>query len=146
MKKERQQVIKDLIEEYCISTQRELQYLLEQKGFVVTQATLSRDIRELKIIKQHIENGGTKYFIPSKPNMSENILHESILNIDSAGHMVVIHCHSGMAQAACASLDRIHNRNIVGTIAGDDTIFVLMRTETQAIDFVKKYQEDGGIL
>ena len=77
---------------------------------------------------------------------AQNILHEAILNIDSAGHMVVIHCHSGMAQAACASLDRIHNRNIVGTIAGDDTIFVLMRTETQAIDFVKKYQEDGGIL
>ncbi len=132
MKKERHTIILRIIAEKEIRTQDELQRLLAEYGVEVTQATLSRDIRELRLTKQHI-GGSVRYVRPDTPAAMDGIIREAVINADYAGHMVVIHCRSGMAQAACAAFDAMKISGVVGTIAGDDTIFVLMREECEAL-------------
>ncbi len=131
MKKERHAMILRIISDNEIHTQDELQELLEEYGVKVTQATLSRDMHELRLTKQHV--GDTvRYVKHDAPAAMDGIIKESILGADFAGHMIVIHCRSGMAQAACAAFDAMKKDGVVGTIAGDDTVFVLMREEKQA--------------
>ncbi|MBQ8515748.1 MAG: ArgR family transcriptional regulator [Ruminococcus sp.] len=139
MKKDRHALILRLIAENEVRTQDDLQKLLLMQGVEVTQATLSRDIHELKLTKQHI-GGKFRYVRPGAPAVTDGIIREAVLDADHAGHMAVIHCRPGMAQAACAALDAMRKSEIVGTIAGDDTIFVLMRAEQQAADLAAQFK------
>lgn len=146
MKSQRQQLILKIISENNIDTQEALRKLLKEHGCVVTQATLSRDIKELALIKTMNAAGDYKYSIPSfkkealdnQGSMIYTIFSDAVKEVDYAVNTVVIKCQTGMAQAVCAKLDSTKIDNVVGTIAGDDTIFVLMRTERDATRFVKE--------
>ena len=130
-------MILKLIAQYDIATQEELLEKLKENGFDATQATVSRDIKELRLIKQMNKNGGYSY-VEGKSETEEYlskfnvIFSHSVISSDYAGNMVVIKCHTGMAQAACATFDNMHWEGLVGTIAGDDSIFALCRTEALA--------------
>ncbi len=138
-KKERLQAILQLIEEQPINRQEELLQCLKQKGFAVTQATVSRDIRELCLIKASTEQG-YRYISGRTAHGSsaqstgrfQTIFRESVLKVDYAGHTVVVKCYTGMANAACGVFDTLGWGNVVGTLSGDDTFFVLARTERDA--------------
>lgn len=130
-------MILKLIAQYDIATQEELLEKLKENGFDATQATVSRDIKELRLVKQMNKNGGYSY-VEGKSETEEYlskfnvIFSHSVISSDFAGNMVVIKCHTGMAQAACATFDNMHWEGLVGTIAGDDSIFALCRTESLA--------------
>ncbi len=151
MKTKRQEKILEIIEQHDVETQDELVSLLCAAGFVATQATVSRDIRELRLVKVSVgtkdgKQKGSKYAANSVRNEIDtrftekfkSILSEMVLKISSAGHMVVLKTYAGMAQAACAAIDTLELPDIVGSLAGDDTIFIVMSTENDAQDFVKK--------
>jgi len=142
MKAKRHKKILALITEYEVETQEELQRLLQENGFNVTQATVSRDIKELKLIKT-LHDGVYRY-VQSATDTSissikfESIFTEAVLKIDYSGNTIAIKCRTGLANAACAVFDAMEIDNVVGTIAGDDTIFVLMRNENSANLLVKE--------
>ena len=144
MKRNRHAKILELIQKYDIDTQEMLQTKLLELGFQVTQATVSRDIKELKLVKTLSDTGSYKYSLPpslrDKNPMSSliSLLSESVISVDNAMNTVIIKCHVGMANAVCAKLDNASFHNIVGTLAGDDTIFVLFKSEEEALDFVDK--------
>lgn len=144
MKSKRHAKILELIVELEIDTQEELLKRLNENGFKVTQATVSRDIKELRLIKVQSGSGGYKYSTnSSKENVDMSfkfhaVFSESVNNIDFAENIVVIHCYVGMANAACAALDSIHWDGVVGTIAGDDTIFCVMRDKQNAATFAEQ--------
>lgn len=137
MKKKRLETILKLIEKYSISTQEELMQRLNDNGFNVTQATVSRDINELRIVKV-MGAGGNYRYVANQTDSDEllakfkNIFIQSVISSDYAGNTIVIKCYTGMAQAACAAFDSMHWEGLVGTLAGDDTIFALCRTEGYA--------------
>ena len=143
LKKRRQAKIIELISQNEIETQEELQDLLNRYGFEVTQATISRDIKELRLVKDLSSKG--RYFYSTGKKSIENVTHraggifnETIISIDYALNTVVIKCFAGMANAACAAIDSMSHDEILGTIAGDDTIFILCRTEEIASSFTNK--------
>ena len=146
MKAGRQAKILELIAEYQIETQEELLFALREAGFAVTQATISRDIKELQLVKQMGKNGRYCYTSGASTQNGEpardlqSIFSHAILKVDYAGNTVVIKCRSGMAQAACAALDSRRIEGVVGTLAGEDTIFVLVRSETQAVAFTRYFE------
>ena len=142
MKSSRHQKILEIITEHNVETQEDLLSLLKAEGFSATQATISRDIKELRLTKRPDERGRAKYVQTrtATAGMSvryEQILRESIVNVDYAMNMVSIKCHTGLANAACAAIDAFDHSAIVGTIAGDDTVFILMRTEKNAAEFTQ---------
>ena len=147
MKSQRQQIIMKLVSEENIDTQESLQAALAERGFKVTQATVSRDIKELSLIKTVAPDGSYRYSIPSlkksglqgERNPVLGFISDSVLAVDYAGNTVVVKCHVGMAQAVCAKLDSTEIENVVGTLAGDDTIFILMRTESDAQRLIKEF-------
>ncbi len=141
MKNKRQYKILDIIKMHDVETQEMLQNLLAEYGFNVTQATVSRDIKELRLVKKMTENGIYKYAAPEENRFKKNIFIDTVTGIDYAMNTVVVRCHTGMAQAACAALDSMDYSGIVGTLAGDDTIFVLMKTEAEARKLVKTFKE-----
>lgn len=129
----RHEMIKKLIETNNISTQEMLRDLLEENGFSVTQATISRDIRQLRLRKRRTASGQSCYAqAPTAPTAPTNLLTDVVVKIDYAINMVAVSCHAGSAPAACAVLDRLQLPEIIGTIAGDDTIFILTRSEASA--------------
>lgn len=129
----RHEMILQLIQTHEISTQEMLRDLLEENGFSVTQATISRDIRQLKLRKRKTASGPNCYAkAPVAPAAPTNLLADVIVRIDSAVNMVSVSCHAGSAPAACAVIDHMQLPEIVGTIAGDDTIFILTRSEASA--------------
>lgn len=139
MKKDRHQAILTLIQQNRIDKQEDLLVHLRNAGFNVTQATVSRDIRELQLIKASDAAGGYRYVVAGSgsrtgrnANKFDTIFRESVLSVDSAGHMVLVKCYSGMASAACEVFDSMQWENVVGTLSGDDTFFILMRTEDAA--------------
>ena len=135
MKKRRQEAILEIIEKYDLSTQDELLQKLRDSGFDATQATVSRDIKELRLVKTMGANG--KYAV-TKTESDEllskfkSIFAQSVVSADFAGNIIAIRCYTGMAQAACAAFDSMHWEGLVGTLAGDDTIFALCRNESYA--------------
>lgn len=141
MKNKRQYKILDIIKMHDVETQEMLQNLLAEYGFNVTQATVSRDIKELRLVKKMTENGIYKYAAPEENRFKKNIFIDTVTGIDYAMNTVVVRCHTGMAQAACAALDSMEYSGIVGTLAGDDTIFILMKTEAEARKLVKTFKE-----
>ncbi len=132
MKADRHNKIVQLINEYDIDTQEELADRLRDAGFQVTQATVSRDIRELKLSKIASKEGKQKYVIFQGKDDSLNdkyirVLRDCFLSMDLAQNILVIKTVSGMAMAAAAALDACHFEEIVGTIAGDDTIMCAVK-------------------
>jgi len=144
MKSKRHSKILELINTFEIDTQEELLKKLNENGFRVTQATVSRDIRELRLIKVQSAAGGYKYSINSTKESVDMsfkfhaVFSESVNVIDYAENIVVIKCYVGMANAACAALDSIKWKGVVGTLAGDDTIFCVMRDKQGAADFTEQ--------
>lgn len=138
VKSVRLQKILELIESNRIDTQEQLQeLLLTQENIQTTQATISRDIKELGLVK--VSDGEGNYYYASgqrdKGGLEKKyraVFVQSLFSVDYAGHITCIRCHTGMANAACAALDTMGFSGVVGTLAGDDTIFVLMRTEEEA--------------
>lgn len=137
-KKQRQAAILSIIVSEEIETQQDLQLRLQDMGIHSTQATLSRDIRELRIQKGLSENGINCYFSPSLAGTPRynSLFAQAVESLDYAMNTVVIKTRSGLANAACAVLDEQDFEFVVGTIAGDDTIFVLTRSESHAVQLI----------
>lgn len=140
MKKSRHQKIKELVEEFEIETQEELADKLKEAGYAVTQATVSRDIRELKLSKVPIGDGRQKYtvLVHSDHYLSDKyirVLKDGFVSMDMAQNILVIKTVSGMAMAVAAAIDAMKLKEIVGSIAGDDTIMMAVRTveDTQTV-------------
>ena len=138
MKSNRQEKIIQLITENAIETQEEILMYLREHGFDVTQATVSRDIKQLKLVKTQTNDGRYKYSVGSN-NSRENIsskfvslFSETVTGLDYANNIVVIKCYVGMANAACAAFDAMKFEGVVGSLSGDDTIFIAMRSEETA--------------
>lgn len=143
MKTNRQSKIIEIIQKNEVETQDELSALLEKDGFRVTQATVSRDIRELKLTKIPTASGRQKYAVitDAPENLSkkyERVLREGFLSMDMAQNILVIKTVSGMASAVCAAIDAMKMREIVGSIAGDDTIMCAIRTVDDTYAVMKK--------
>ena len=139
MKTRRHDKILELIREKDIDTQEELLRCLREAGYDVTQATVSRDIKELRLIKTLSSEGRYHYSTgqESNPGVSTKFLTlfaDSILSIEAAGNLLVVKCMTGMAQAVCAAIDSTHWKGTVGTLAGDDTVFIACRTEDDALN------------
>ncbi|MDE5737842.1 MAG: arginine repressor [Oscillospiraceae bacterium] len=128
----RQEVILKLIRSQKIHNQKELQNALKKSGFPVAQTTISRDIRTLGLIKKADETNQYCYQETEKNLNRQELFASNILKIDYAGNILVMKCNTGTAQAVCTRIDSMNLSDIVGTLAGDDTIFVLVRTQEQA--------------
>ena len=146
MKVGRHAKILEIISKYPVETQEELGYKLKEMGFDVTQATISRDIKELRLIKVLNSEGKYNYAPSTEVNSSNNerivnVFRESVLKVDYSGNMIVLKTLSGTAMAASAAIDSLEWTDIVGCVAGDDTIFVLLRSSDDIEMVVKKFQK-----
>lgn len=146
MKTRRQTKILELIKKYEIETQEDLSAYLEQEGYQVTQATVSRDIRELKLTKVSLTNGRQKYvaLLETNEDLSrkyERIFRDGFISMDIAQNILVIKTVSGMAMAVAAALDALQLYEVVGTIAGDDTIMCAVRSTEDAIAVIEKLRK-----
>ena len=137
-KGDRLQTILRLVQEHPISRQEVLLDYLRKEGFDVTQATISRDIRELCLVKAATAEGyryvssHSEVLNPKMQARFETIFHEPVLGVDFAGHVVLVKCYSGMANAACEVFDALKWKNVVGTLSGDDTFLIVARSERDA--------------
>ena len=144
MKGKRQEAILELVKKYEIETQEELAEKLNKSGFAVTQATISRDIRELKLTK--IQHGAKQIYAALTENKYSNsnkyidILKHSFVSVDMAQNILVIKTASGTAMAVATALDSLHWDEIVGTIAGDDTVMCAIRTVDDTKKLVKRLE------
>lgn len=137
MKVARHEKIKELIQQYDIDTQEELASHLNEAGFKVTQATVSRDIRALKMMKVTGKDGKSRYVILQElpTEMGEKytrVLHDALLTIDQGQNILVIRTVPGMAMGVAAALDALNWEEILGSIAGDDTVMCVARTLEEA--------------
>lgn len=142
MKNRRQDTILEIISMQSVSTQEELIMLLEQRDIKTTQATLSRDIQQLSLVKQRDEQGIIRYTLPISAAKEKTLFQEAVLSVDYAMNTIVLKCRAGMAQGTCAAIDSVNHEGVVGTIAGDDTIFILVRSEADAKKLSKKFKSD----
>lgn len=145
MKTKRQRKIIELIANYDIETQEELAAKLVENGFNVTQATISRDIRELNLTKIATKGGKQKYAVQSSSDIVSNskymrVLNDGIITMDTAGNILVVKTVSGMAMAVAAALDAMQIKEILGCIAGDDTIMCVVK-HAEETDRVKEHIE-----
>ena len=145
MKLERHSKIVELIGKYEIETQEELAQKLKEAGFQVTQATVSRDIRELKLTKAASEHGKQRYMVVQNPGTFSDkyirILRDGYVSMDMAQNILVVKTVSGMAMAVAAALDAMHFHEIVGYIAGDDTIMCAVRSVDDTILVMEKMKK-----
>lgn len=142
-KTKRQKSILSLINENSIDTQQKLTNMLINLGYKVTQATVSRDIKELGLIKESYE-GRTYYMQPLDPRLEKlvSIFKQSVINIDYSRNIIVIKTIEGSANSSAALIDYLDNTQILGTVAGDDTIIVIIKNENEVlkvIELLKKY-------
>ncbi|HIQ98017.1 MAG TPA: arginine repressor [Candidatus Limivivens merdigallinarum] len=149
MKIERHAKIIDLISRYEVETQEELADLLNREGVKVTQATVSRDIRELKLTKISMNNGRQKYAVmnTASGNLNEKylrILKDGFLSMDMAQNILVVKTVSGMAMAVAAALDAMHWPEVAGCIAGDDTIMCANRSVDDTLIVMEKIRKIVG--
>ena len=143
MKKERHEKIVEIIRNNDIETQEDLIVKLKEAGFDTTQATVSRDIRELKLTKATDSHGKYKYVFASNENEASGdvylqTLSRSIRRAAQSMNMVVVHTYSGMAQACAAGIDAHDSDIILGCVAGDDTILIVLKDEDQARSYYSK--------
>lgn len=145
MKKSRHEKIKELVERHEIETQEELADWLKKEGYSVTQATVSRDIRELKLSKVPVGDGRQKYTVLAHTDhyLSDKyirVLRDGFVSMDMAQNILVIKTVSGMAMAVAAAVDAMKLKEIVGSIAGDDTIMIAIRTVEETRTVMDKIQ------
>lgn len=147
MKSKRQEQILALIQDHDIETQEQLLDELKKSGFQATQATISRDIKQLRIIKELGPNGTYRYVSSPKPvehafsaklNM---IFRQCVTSIDYAQNLIVIKTMPGLANAACSAIDKLELPEMLGTLAGDDTCVVIMRDNASAVTFCAEIRE-----
>ena len=146
MKTKRQSKILEIIEAQAVETQEELMRLLQEQDFPVTQATVSRDIKELRLVKVQDRNGAYRYAASRqehKPFASKynTIFRDAVVSIDDACNLVVVKCHAGMAQAACAAVDALQWPLVIGTLAGDDTFVCITKSSEQALALVNELKK-----
>lgn len=148
MKRKRQQKILELIENNIVLTQDDLQNLLLAEGFDVTQSTVSRDIKELRLIKGHDTAGNYRYVSGDLRDSNKQafshyreIFSRYTTSVDFAVNDVVIKCVSGMASSVCVAIDAMFNDLMLGTIAGDDTVFIVTRSETKALQLANEIKK-----
>ena len=146
MKKVRHKAIVDIINKFNVETQEELAGYLKDAGYIVTQATVSRDIRELKLSKVPIGNGRQKYIVlKHEDNHMEDkfirVLKDGFVSMDMAQNILVVKTVSGMAMAVAAAIDAMKFHEVVGCIAGDDTIMVAVRTTDETVALMNKLQK-----
>ncbi|MBQ7290192.1 MAG: arginine repressor [Clostridia bacterium] len=137
MKNSRHAKILEIITEYNIETQDELINKLCEGGYDVTQATVSRDIKQLQLVKIATEDGKYKYALPRRDDVTsgakfKSILRDTATSIQNAENIVVIKTYPGMANAAAAAVDALAGDSIIGCIAGDDTIFIVVKNDDEA--------------
>lgn len=153
MKVTRHEKILELIEKKDIETQEDLAEELRKSGIEITQATVSRDIKKLKLIKVLGENNKYKYasIIKNDNNLSNkltNIFSHSVTSVENVNNFVVVKTLSGSANAAAEAIDSLGFKGIAGTLAGDNTIFIMARTPEQAFEIVvrvKKIIREQGV-
>lgn len=144
MKPGRQNAILEIISEKDIETQNQLMQELAARGVKSTQATLSRDIKDMRLVKELGPSGNYRYVVAAKTETTDldmrlkKILRESLVSYDVAQNLLVIRTLPGLASAACSAFDSMEIENLVGTLAGDDTAFLAMRDKESA---VKLYHE-----
>lgn len=147
MKNDRQHRILEIIEQENIDTQEQLQQRLQELGVSCTQATISRDIKQLHLIKEPVGQGQYRYTVSSQRNRLNvadklrTIFRESIVSIDSAQNIVVIKTMPGLANAAAAAMDSMNITYMVGSLAGDDTALLIMRDTESARGFCEEIHE-----
>lgn len=148
MKRKRQQKILEIIANNIVLTQDDLQNLLLAEGFEVTQSTVSRDIKELRLIKGHDSAGNYRYVSSELRDTNKQafshyreIFSRYTTNIDFAINDIVIKCVAGMASSVCVAIDAMYNDMMLGTIAGDDTVFIITRSETQALQLTNELKK-----
>ncbi len=145
MKSERQKKILEMIEEFDIDTQEELIARLERAGYAATQATISRDIRELKLVKSMTPKGAYKYSRPGTRDMTvprfNSAVAGSIIHVDHAGNLVVIRTYPGMAQPVASCIDSIGSEEILGCVGGDDTVLVAIRHAEKSREMCDKIRD-----
>ena len=147
MKNNRQSLILEIISQENIETQEQLLARLQERGVSSTQATISRDIKQMHLIKEPMGHGVYKYAVSgnrTKLNLAEKlrtIFRESITSIDYAQNIVVLKTMPGLASAACSALDNMDIAYMVGSLAGDDTAFLLMEDNASAAAFCEELRE-----
>jgi len=147
MKNERQAKILEIIAQEPIDTQEQLQERLQTQGITCTQATISRDIKQLHLIKEPVGQGRYRYTVSSQRNKLNvadklrTIFRESIISVDSAQNIVVIKTMAGLANAAAAAMDGMSISGMVGTLAGDDTALLVMKDAEMAKGFCEDIHE-----
>ncbi|MCE5221395.1 MAG: arginine repressor [Clostridium sp.] len=146
MKSKRHTKILEIIGTKEIETQEELAEALKKEGFDVTQATVSRDIKNLKLIKMQASSGKSKYFVSTVEekniiNRLSNILVNTVISVENVDKMVVIKTITGSAPIAAEAIDNLESADIAGTVAGDNTIFILVRSIESAENLVDKIRK-----
>ena len=146
MKTVRQVTILDIIEKNEIETQEELADALRQRGIQVTQATVSRDIRELKLAKVMTGRGNYRYVLPKEDKDTRRLhishaLAETIVRVEAAQNIIVLHTYAGMAQAVALEVDHLSHPSLLGCVAGDDTIIIVARDNAGAAALADQLQE-----
>ncbi len=149
MKNARQQKILELIERYDIDTQDTLIKRLREVGYNVTQTTISRDIRQLNLVKGVTSMGTYKYVAPEVSRMNSvpvlsSAITDSVVKIEAAGNIVVVKTFSGMANAIAVCVDSFHHDDIVGSVAGDDTILLVIKDADAACILAEELKSTFG--
>ncbi len=150
MKKNRHDKIIEIINNHVVETQEQLASLLKDEGYDVTQATVSRDIRQMKLTKQVTPDGRQKYvYTTADPEVMHDkyvkILKAGFVSMDLAQNLLVVRTVSGMAMALAAAIDSLEIKQVVGCIAGDDTIFVATKSAEEATQLMNEFDEMLGI-
>jgi len=145
MKARRQALIRVIVEEQSIQTQEELAEALRAHGMVVTQATVSRDIKEMHLLKVLAEDGSYRYATMEKSDQGMNdrlirMLSDSVLEFNSVNNLIVIRTLSGSAHIAAEAVDSLKWTEILGTIAGDNTILVIVRSNEEVDAVIKRFR------
>lgn len=141
MKNARQSEILKLIRTEEVETQEQLLSLLREKGYTATQATISRDIKELRLVKEQTGQGRYRYTVTDRKSSADsevrlrNIFKEGVTSVDVAQNIVVVRTMPGLASAACSALDSMEISGMVGSLAGDDTGILIMRDNASAQQF-----------
>ena len=138
MKSNRQSIILDIIDKNEVETQEELIDFLKKEGLNVTQATISRDIRQLRLIKDPTGRGTSKYVAPEVRNGNDapghnSALTDAVLKIEAAQNIIVVKTMAGMANAIAVCVDSLQIKDIIGSVAGDDTILLVLKTSEKAL-------------
>ena len=144
MKAKRQALIREIVEAQSIQTQEDLAEALRAHGMVVTQATVSRDIREMHLLKVLAEDGSYRYATMEKSDAGMNdrlirMLSDSVVEMNSANNLIVIHTLPGSAHVAAEAIDNLKWPETIGTIAGDNTILVIVRTNEEVDTVMKRF-------